>query len=223
MAGAFGVTFATTGSKYTGQIDACIKANKDGKAKTIEDYVCPVGVLKPQQIAFQVIMSIEFKKLDDQVKKDLQAIHEWSNKDVWQLATNIGDLFDSSKGDTAKYPNKYAEICNIVTMKETALYFEEKWESSKTNDSVTTDNDAKDFLFWQKGCQDLVKTKLQADKEAAWLLGESAIVKSFKKDKHDYMRKLKDHYEKFLNKWTIFIGQLATIKDKWPSKTKKVW
>jgi len=67
-----------------------------------------------------------------------------------------------------------------------------------------------------------VNKKLQAYKESAWLLGESAIVKSFKKDKHTYMRKLKDQYEKFLNKWTVYIGQLSVIKDKWPSKTKKV-
>ncbi len=47
--------------------------------------------------------------------------------------------------------------------------------------------------------------KLQAYKEAAWLLGESALVKSFKHDKHEYMRGLKDQYEKFLNKWTIYV------------------
>lgn len=68
--------------KYTGEIDACIKANKEGRAKSIEEYVCPVGTLKPQQIAFQVIMSIEFKKLDEEVKKDLKAIHDGTNKDI---------------------------------------------------------------------------------------------------------------------------------------------
>lgn len=133
-------------SKYTGDIDACIKANKEGRAKTIEDYICPVGTLKPQQIAFQVVMSREFKKLDDEVKKDLKKIHEGTNKDIGQLATNIGDLFDTSK-DTAKYPGKYAEVCNTTVMKETALYFEEKKVSSKMNDGITTDNDANNFVF----------------------------------------------------------------------------
>lgn len=69
-------------------------------------------------------------------------------------------------------------------------------------------------------CQELVDLKLKAYKEAAWLLGEGAVVKSFKNDKHEYMRKLKDQYEKFLNKWTTYIGQLGVIKDKWPAKTK---
>lgn len=75
MSGVCSPLFAA-GSKYAGDIDACIKANKAGKAKTIEDYVCPVGTLKPQQIAFQVVMSKEFKKIDDDVKKDLKTIHE---------------------------------------------------------------------------------------------------------------------------------------------------
>lgn len=137
---------AEPGAKYTGEIDACIKANKEGRAKTIEDYVCPVGSLKPQQIAFQVIMSIEFKKLDDEVKKDLKSIHEGTNKDIGKLATDIGDLFDSTKSAT-KYPGKYAEICNKVVMDETVLYFKEKGISSKVNDGVTTDNDAGNFVF----------------------------------------------------------------------------
>ncbi|HBB26955.1 TPA: hypothetical protein DCZ36_00470, partial [Candidatus Gracilibacteria bacterium] len=172
--GVFSPLFAleSTGSKYTGKIDACIKANKEGKAKTIEDYVCPTGTLSIQQIAFQVVMSGEFKKLDDEVKKDLKNIHEGTNKDIGALATNIGDLFDTSNG-TAKYPAKYAEICNTTVMKETALYFEEKGASSKIKDGITTDNDANNFVFGQKGCSELVNKKLQAYKDSAWLLGES--------------------------------------------------
>lgn len=148
LGGIFLTAFAE-GSKYTGEIDACIKANKDGKAKTIEDYVCPVGTLKPQQIAFQVIMSMEFKKLDEEVKNDLKGIYEGGNKDVGQLATNIGDLFDSSKG-TSKYPDKYSKICNSTAIEETEAYFKEKGESSKLSDGVTTDNDAKNFVYGQK-------------------------------------------------------------------------
>lgn len=146
ISGFFSPIFAA-GSQYTGEIDACIKANKEGKAKIIEDYVCPVGTLKPQQIAFQVIMSIEFKKLDDAVAKDLKTLHEQTNKNIGQLATDINDLFDTSKGTAAKYPEKYAEICNTTVMQETMLYFKEKGISDKTTDSVTTDNDAKDFVF----------------------------------------------------------------------------
>lgn len=63
---------------------------------------------------------------------------------------------------------------------------------------------------------------MAAYKESAWLLGEIAVVNSFKNDKHTYMRRLKDQYEVFLNKWTTYIGQLSVIKDKWTSKTKTI-
>lgn len=189
--------------------------------KTIEDYVCPTWPLSIQEVAFQVVMSLEFKKLDDKVKKDLKSLHEGTNKDVGQLATDIGDLFDAAN-DKSVYPAQYSKICNKTVMSEVSAYFTEKGIVNKTSESVTTDNNSSSYVYWQKGCQDLVNKKLLAYKDAAWLLGESAIVTSFKNDKHDYMRKLKDQYEKFLNKWTTYLGQLGVIKDKWPSKSAKV-
>lgn len=221
IGGIFFSPLFAAGATYTSEIDTCFKANKEGRAKTIEDYVCPVGILAPQQIAFQVVMSLEFKKLDDKVKKNLKSIHEGTNKDVGQLDTNIKDLFDTSNSK-AIYPAQYTEICNKTVMTEVSAYFTEKWISNKMTDGVTTDNDASNFVFWQKGCQNLADRKLLAYKDAAWLLGESAIVTSFKKDKHEYIGKLKDQYEKFLNKWTTYLGQLGVIKDKWPSKSAKV-
>lgn len=174
-----------------------------------------------QEVVLQVIMSKEFNVLDKQIKTDLKKIYDGGNKDIGQLATNIRDLFDSSNNE-AIYPLQYAKICNKTTVNEASLYFTEK------EASLTTDNIQK-FLYGQKtgdiqylSCQELVNKKLIAYKESAWLLGESALVKSFLNDKHTYIRKLKDQYEKFLNKWTIYVGQLGVIKDKWPSKTKKV-
>lgn len=116
---------SSAGSKYTSEIDQCIKANAEGKAKSIEDYVCPVGTLKPQQIAFQVILSLEFKEIDDKVKKDLQDIHNNTNKDVGQLATNIGDLFDATKS-SSEYPKRYTAVCNSIVLTEAQKYFAEK-------------------------------------------------------------------------------------------------
>lgn len=145
MSGFFSPVFAL-GSQYTGEIDACIKANAEGKAKTIEDYVCPVGTLTLQQIAFQVVMSLEFKKIDKEVKKDLETIRDNTNKDIGQLATNVRDLFDTTNG-TAKYPARYREVCNSGVINETNLYFQEKGKTSPLRSTVTTDNDAKDFVF----------------------------------------------------------------------------
>lgn len=220
IGGVFSPLFAA-GSTYTGEIDACRDKRDKKMEKTIEDYVCPTWPLSIQEVAFQVVMSLEFKKLDDKVKKDLKSLHEGTNKDVGQLATDIGDLFDAAN-DKSVYPAQYSKICNETVMSEVSAYFTEKGIVNKTSESVTTDNNSSSYVYWQKGCQDLVNKKLLAYKDAAWLLGESAIVTSFKNDKHDYMRKLKDQYEKFLNKWTTYLGQLGVIKDKWPSKSAKV-
>jgi hypothetical protein len=135
---AFLPVFAET-SKHTSNIDKCTQAREKGKAKSIEDFVCPVGSFSLQQIAFQVIMSIEFKKLDAEIKKKLAEIYAGSNKDIGQLATNIGVLFDERNPES--YPSRYKKICNTIVIQEADLYLQEK----KT--SLTTDNDAKNFVF----------------------------------------------------------------------------
>lgn len=174
--------------------------------------MCPVGIIDVQSLVLQVIMSVEFKKLDDEVKKDLQQVYDGSNKDIGQLASNIRDLFDSTVEPRAKYPDKYAEVCSMTTIKEASNYF----VSKKSN--LVTDH----IVEWKEKCNKLVERKLWAYKQSAWLLGNSAVVKSFLNDKHTYMRKLKDQYEKFLTKWTTYVGQLGVIKDKWPTKTKNI-
>ena len=91
-------------------------------------------------------MSIEFKKLDDQVKADLQSLYNGTNKDVGQLSTNIGDLFDKTRLE-AKYPDKYLSICNTTVITEASNYFKAKGESSKMTDGLTTDYNSQDFVF----------------------------------------------------------------------------
>lgn len=205
--------FAWEKSKHTSDIDSCIKKRAAGTAKSETDFVCPVGNFSLQDVVFQVVMSIEFKKLDDEMKKKLDEISAETNKDVGALAAKIRTLFDAENPES--YPVQYKKICDVTVMKETSLYFTEK------GTSVTTDNNAKSFVLWEKDCQDLVNRKLKSYKEAAWLLGESAVVKSYKNDKHTYMRKLKDQYEKFLIKWETYIGQLWVIDSKWNMLLKR--
>ncbi len=207
--------FAGEKSQHTSDIDSCIKKRKDWSAKSETKFVCPVGNFSLQDVVFQVVMSKEFKTLDDKMKKELDDIYAETNKDVGALAARIRPLFDETD-NTESYPNKYKKICDSIVMKETSLYFTEK------GTSVTTDNHAQSFVVWEKDCQALVNRKMKSYKEAAWLLGESAVVKSYKNDKHTYMRKLKDQYEKFLMKWEQYIGQLKVIDSKWTTISKKV-
>lgn len=120
-------------------------------------------------------------------------------------------MFDTTVTDS-KYPKRYAEVCDKTIVAETMKHF----------GSLQTDSDTSSFVTGQSRCQALVKRKLKAYKESAWLLGQSAIVNSYEEDKHDFIKELKAEYEQFLNKWTVYIGQLGVIKDKWPSKTRTV-
>ncbi len=201
-------------SQYSWQIDECIKANasKDGvAAKTITAYVCPGGKLMPQQIAFQVILDLEFQKIDKEVEADLKGMQSKSTKDIGIVDTFIKSLFDETGTPEGKYPSRYKQICDQTVHDEAIKHF----------GKITTDTDTKNYFAGQSACNILVDKKMSAYRNASWLLGESAVLNSYKKDKHTYITKLKDLYEKFLNKWTIYIGQIGRIKSKWPSKTSK--
>gem|GEM_PF-6413115 len=125
--------------------------------------------------------------------------------------TYVKSLFDETGTPEGKYPSRYKQICDQVVHDETIKHF----------GKISTDFDTKNFFAGQAACNILVDKKMSAYRNASWLLGQSAVLNSYKKDKHTYITKLKDLYEKFLNKWTIYIGQIGRIKSKWPSKTSK--
>lgn len=198
-------------SQYSWQIDECIKANAAGTAKTITTYVCPGGKLMSQQVAFQAILDLEFQKIDREVEVDLKSIQSGSTKDIGAVDTYIKSLFDETSIPEGKYPKKYRQICDQTIRNEAIKHF----------GKISTDFDTKNFVAGQTACNILVDKKISAYRNTGWLLGESAVINSYRKDKHTYITKLKDLYEKFLNKWTIYIGQIGRIKSKWPSKTSK--
>lgn len=63
-------------AEYKQKIDACIAARMpDGAGpKSITDYVCPEGLTAaPHDVAYQVVLDLEFRKMDKELKKELQA------------------------------------------------------------------------------------------------------------------------------------------------------
>lgn len=165
----------------------------------------------PQQVAFQAILDLEFQKIDKEVETDLKGMQSKSTKDIGAVDTYIKSLFDETGTPEGGYPNRYKRICDQTIHDEAIKHF----------GKIVTDADAKNYFAGQTACNLLVDKKMSAYRNAAWLLGESAVLNSYKKDKHTYITELKDLYEKFLNKWTIYIGQIGRIKSKWPSKTSK--
>jgi hypothetical protein len=66
---------ADNSGEYRQKIDACLKARsaEGAGAKSITDYVCPEGLVVSQfDVAYQVVLDLEFQKLDKEIKKELQ-------------------------------------------------------------------------------------------------------------------------------------------------------
>ena len=65
-----------TTAGYKQKIDACIAARLPNGAgpKSITDYICPEGqVAAPHDVAYQVVLDLEFRKIDQEIKKELLA------------------------------------------------------------------------------------------------------------------------------------------------------
>jgi hypothetical protein len=61
---------------YQQKIEACIAARLPSGAgpKSITDYICPEGqVVAPHDVAYQVVLDLEFRKIDQEIQKELLA------------------------------------------------------------------------------------------------------------------------------------------------------
>ena len=104
----------TTESQYSAKIYECIDAAKRGQAKTIQDFVCPEGVSVSQDIAYQVVLDLEFQKIDKEVKASLKAFQELKGKDVLKMNEQIKDWFDLT-GTKPGYLARYLVVCNDLS------------------------------------------------------------------------------------------------------------
>lgn len=75
IGGFFVFLLATDGTaEYKQKIEDCLQKRAAGTAKSITDYICPEGkVTNSFDIAYQVVLDIEFRKLDKKVKQALSA------------------------------------------------------------------------------------------------------------------------------------------------------
>ena len=61
---------------YQKKIEACIAARLPSGAgpKSITDYICPEGqVVASHDVAYQVVLDLEFRKIDQEIQKELLA------------------------------------------------------------------------------------------------------------------------------------------------------
>ncbi len=90
---------------------------------------------------------------------------------------------------------------------------------------MTTEGDIAQYLTQNSSlsrCETLVRKKLAAYREAAWIVAGRSAVSAYESGKSQLMRDTHNAFERLAGKMMIFVGQLSVVRDKMPSKTKQV-
>lgn len=146
---------ATKGA-YVGQICDCLKARQPGGAgaKSITEYLCPEASMGDADVAYRVILDLEFKKTDKEAEGKLKEMQAATGKDFVKMDTDITNWFDSTSADS-EFHQKYSKTCADLSDPKSVLR-----QSIDSMESVTTDGSTSFFIGNQEKCDSLTKTKL---------------------------------------------------------------
>lgn len=211
-------TCPVTKGAYVGQICDCLKARQPGGAgaKSITDYVCPEPIMGDADVAYRVILDLEFKKTDKEAEGKLKQMQAATGNDFVKMDTDITNWFDTTSADS-EFHQKYSKTCADLSDPKSVLR-----QTVESMSGVTSDGSTSFFAGNQERCDSLTKTKLAGYKSAARLFAQQNVADSYKSDKKDFIDQLKDIYRNFLMKWMVYIGELSRIKSKWNEKTPTV-
>lgn len=169
-----------------------------------------------QDVAYRVILDLEFKKTDKEAEGRLKQMQAATGNNFVSMETDVTNWFDTTSADS-EFNQKYMKTCSDLSDPKSVLR-----QTVESMSGVTTDGSTSFFAGNQEKCGSLVKTKLAGYKSAARLFAQQNVADSYKSDKKDFIDKLKDIYRNFLMKWMVYIGELSRIKSKWNEKTPNV-
>ncbi|MFK7780476.1 MAG: hypothetical protein QM490_05080 [Candidatus Gracilibacteria bacterium] len=197
----------TYGCSYKGEIDACIAANKSGTTKSIEDFVCRVGTY--EEVAYQVVLDLEFKLLDEEM--DLYIENLEKNKNFYfglekkkTFIEGINDIETKRK----YFRMGYMKLCgDTIILKVQSCMEDEKVSISNTKD-----------YFKISKCEELVSKKIEIFDHVAFavfMLNKEQVRSDEKKTYDQGERK---NYDLVLEIMMINLGYIERIWKKWPTK-----
>jgi len=206
----FNINFVFWNScEYRSQIDQCIDARNNWTSKSIEDFVCVNW--NDDKIWYQVILDMEFKKVDKEMDTYLELLENQKNMYFGQWATKnyidwVNDIY--TKWD--EFAKKYKDICNIsIVQKEASCWVN---ESTSNQESL-----AASWINWTL-CEKLINTKIWIFNDVAFsilMLNREQISAD---DKKTYDQWQRSNYDNLLNIMMINLWYIERIWQKWPSK-----
>lgn len=192
--------------KHKWKIDQCNQANLKWTEKSIQNFVCITGT--NEQVAYQVTLDQEFKKLDEEMDQFVQDLEDNKNTYFWiaRKKTYIDGINDiHAKSDY--FYNEYNKICWEVLMKEV---------QSCMQDQVTSISRAKDH-FEETDCKALVAKKLQIFGNVTFSIMQQNKQQIKQDEKKIYDQGQRANYNKLLDIMRINLWYIERIWMKTPS------
>lgn len=170
-----------------------------------------------QDVAYRVILDLEFKKTDKEAEGKLKEMQARTGKDFVKMDQDTANWFDTTSEDSEFY-KKYSKTCADLSDPKNPL----RQTVESFSGGVSTDGSTAFFAGNQASCDSLTERKLAGYRAASRIFTAQNVADSYKSDKKDFVDQLKDLYRNFLMKWMVYVGELSRIKDKWNEKTPTV-
>lgn len=223
--GFFQYSFAATGDlkvqdtcSYKWQFEECMQANKTWSHRTIEDFVC-IWSSNQFEIMSQIILDVEFKKVDKEVLNYLEWLEE--NKSYYfgsASEENFLKAIDEIEDDFSlywKYWKKYTDLCVPTDNKSVVVQTMDCFWGSEPS------IEAKKYFIDDTQCKKLILTKLEINKQVAYDILKLNKNQVKRDENKKYMQAQREKYDKLLEIVMVNIWYMERIWKKWPSKSKK--
>ena len=114
------VTFADeweqVNCKYQSQFEQCVVANKNGSARSIQDFIC-AEERDPNKVLDQIIIDLEFTKIDTEIETYLRSIENDKNRSVYEPNVLIDEIVYNLSREWYYY-KQYKKLCQWWLLSE---------------------------------------------------------------------------------------------------------
>lgn len=213
--------------EYMGQIDECENANINGtpEPRSLKEwgawFECPmISVSRNEfyeKIAYQVVLDIEFTKIDTEMDEYIGYLDE--NKDLYfwpnaqkNVLEGINEI-EAKFGEYWEYWKKYNTLCD-GTNKEWVIQ-----KSMACLGGKTSTNWAKTFVS-ESTCQDIFIEKLLIYKSTAYKILQLNKSQVRKDNKKEFFQERRTKYDAIYDAMMVNLGYMERIWRKWKSKIK---
>jgi len=193
--------------KYQSEIEECLSANDEWTTRSIDDFECIVGT--DEQVAYQVVLALLFKDLDDEMDEYIDTLEKDKNIYFWKdRRKNYVEGLNDIEDEKDYFYEEYSKNCweKIIEQVVACNYDEE-----------TSIKNAKNY-FQETDCMRLVDKKLEIFADVAYdimVLNKKQLNADAKKT---YDQPERVWYDRLLDGMMINLWYIERIWQKWPSK-----